>query len=108
MFGNERNMPVFFTGIDIGYMHFDDGYLDGSHSIANGYGGMGIPSCIQDDAVVIDTYFLGSNFLQFVNNFAFDVTLKIFQVDDGILKTKFFKIGFKRNRTVNLWLSFAQ
>jgi len=59
-------------------VYFHHGGFDSGNRIVNGDGGMGVSSCIQNNAIIGK-----ANFLQGVNNFTFYVRLKIISEVEG-------------------------
>src|SRR6202000_53697 len=98
--GNVGEATEFFACMDIADMHFDDGRLDGGDRIADGYRGMGIAAGIQEDAVGRE-----SGPLQLVDQFAFDIALKIAEGDGGIFFLQLRKVLIEGLTAINLRLA---
>ncbi len=88
---DEGGMPKFFAGKNIGNMYFDNGCGDGSDGIAKRNGGMCVPSCIEEDALMGEPYLM-----KLVDEFALHIALKIAQLDLWKNRLEVLKIGKER------------
>ena len=61
-----------FALMDVADMHFHHGGSDAADAVAKGYAGVGVATCIEDDAVGVEPHFL-----QFVYEFTLYVGLKV-------------------------------
>lgn len=100
---NNTVVAKFLAGIHIGDMHLYHRHLDGANGIVNGNGGVCISTGIKYNPIAGKT-----NFMQFVYQFAFDVTLVIMKVNCGKTIDEGLKEYFKRLCPVNFRLTFAQ
>jgi len=64
---------------------------------------MRISARIEDDAILIET-----NTLQFIDQFAFHITLIIADFDVGVFVAKRFEVGIERFITVDVRFPFAE
>ena len=55
---SKADVSEFLPRIDIGNMHFHNRRFDGRNGIRYGYRGMGIPSAIQNDPLIIKPAFM--------------------------------------------------
>lgn len=95
-------MPFRFTGEYIADMHFHHRASNGFDGICNGYGGVSVCRCVEDNAV--RTVFL----LQIIDYGAFHIALPIAKLHVGIAFTQFFQIILECPAAVNLRLSLAE
>ncbi len=72
-------------------VNLDDGRLQRTDAVVQGYRGVCVGSCIEHDAVVRE-----SDLLHFVDKFTLDIALVIFDVDVGLVQLQLRQILFKR------------
>ena len=87
----------------IGDMHLNHWCRDGFDCIPQGDRGMRVGSCIQDDAIVFET-----NLLHLVNQFPFDIALKIGDLTIRITHFQPIQITFERGIAINRRLTLPQ
>src|ERR1700751_1176749 len=84
-------------------MYFNNGSLDRCNSITNSNRSMRKSSGIKNDSIKRIT-----NTLYLIDQFTFDIALKIVELNRRILLFQFFKISFEWLITVDICFAFAK
>ena len=95
--------PVRLALANVGDVHLNHRNADGPDAIGQGDGSVGIASGVHHHPVVNAV-----GFLEFVDQITFMVRLVIVQFHLGEIPTHGFKMLFKRNVSVDLWLTSSQ
>lgn len=96
-------MAKSFACGDVADVDFYYGCLQAPYAVLQGYAGVCVGTCIQDDAVEIESYFL-----HFIDEFALYVALKIGELNVRILRGELSEIVFKRLLSVDFRFTHAQ
>ena len=96
-------VPESFAGVDVGNMHLNGRCRYGRNRIAQGDRRMRIPTGVNDDTIDRKT-----QFVKFVNQFAFVVRLKIVYLHLRELLFDCFQVVDKRAAAVDIRFAFAQ
>ena len=94
----ERLTLVYITDV-----YLDDRTFQGTDTIVQGYGGMGIGSGIEHDTVVGE-----SHLLHLVDQLSLDIALVILQLYIRIAGTQLGKVVIKRAVPVDTWLTHTE
>jgi hypothetical protein len=89
--------------VDIGDVYLDDGSLQRTDAVVQGYRGVGVGSGIEHDAVVRKTYLL-----HLVDEFTLNVALEILDVHIGIFGLQLGQILLERRTAIDAWLTGAE
>jgi hypothetical protein len=101
--GYMGQLPEIFTGMHIGNMHFHNTGFYGGDGIAQSDRRMGVPAGVDYNAVVIEP-----NALHFIDQFAFNVALKITEMNMRKFLLQFRQVFFKRHIAVNVGFAPAE
>ena len=96
-------MAETFALMDIGNVHFHHWRFYGGNGICNRNGSVRVSTGVQNNSVKIK-----ANFLDFIDQFAFFVALKVAEFDLRKTLLQHQKIVGKRSIAVNRWFALAQ
>ena len=96
-------MTKLLSGVYIRDMNLNHWGSERANTVEQGYAGVGVGTCIENNAVVGEPYFL-----HFINQLAFNVTLVVGQLYRWILALQVVEKCIESGLAIDVWLSTSQ